>query len=365
MNRPEIAPLTGIRAFAALAVVAYNHRRFVSSLPGMPESFGASGYLGVDVFFVLSGLVLSLNYAGQIRSVGDYLGFVGNRIARLYPLHLFTLAAVLGAAHLAMRGGLTLHHPENYQVDHHLVLHLLMVHSWGFEDGLRYNLPSWSISTEFFAYLLFPAFWFVASRPRTPWAAALAALAASGATVGLLHNLGHTDLHVVTQHTLVRVSGSFLAGCLVYRALQLRSAPPGSPLGYSLVVAGVAALALSPWADPLVVFAAPALLYVLARGRGPGVALFAAAPVVWLGRISYSIYLTHLPIGSLLTRIFPPEARTGLSTLESAAIVALDAALVVAVAALCFYVVELPGRRWIRALFGARPSPQVPDAAAR
>jgi len=84
MDRSEIAPLTGLRAFAALAVVLYNHRMLIhSALPGLPDSVGSQGYLGVDVFFVLSGFVLALNYGGRIHSGRDYFEFVGYRVARL------------------------------------------------------------------------------------------------------------------------------------------------------------------------------------------------------------------------------------------------------------------------------------------
>jgi len=350
MTTAEIAPLTGLRAAAALWVLLY-HLGFVvnRTLPDAGYALGRDGYLGVDVFFVLSGFILSLNYADRIRSRRDYGVFLGHRLARLYPLHLFTLAAVLALAHGAMALGAPLNHPERYPLDRHLLANLLLVHAWGFEEILRYNLPSWSISAEFFAYLLFPAFAWLAGRTRRPVLLGLLAAAASLGTVGVLRGLlGHSDLHVVRDHALVRVSGEFLAGCLLYRLYAAHASRPPTPaVASTLLLGAVGATAFSPLADWLMPAAACVLVYVLARGTGPGVGLFAAAPVVWLGRISYSIYLVHLPVFSCLNRLDPLLAETGI--VPRALFLAGHVAVALGVATVCYYAVERPGRRRIRA----------------
>jgi len=350
MTRPEIAPLTGLRAAAALWVLLYHLRLAVSrTFPDAGYDLGRDGYLGVDVFFVLSGFILSLNYTDRIRSRSDYVAFLGYRLARLYPLHLFTLVALLGLAHGAMALGLHVNHPERYPLDRHLLANLLLLHAWGFEDILRYNLPSWSISAELFAYLLFPAFAWLAGRARRPWVLAILAGAASLGTVVILRTvLGHDDLHVVRDHALVRVSGEFLAGCLVYRVYASRAGqPPMSPAVGVLLLGAVVAVALSPVADWGMPAAACVLVYVLARGRGAAVSLFAAAPVVWLGRISYSIYLVHLPVFSGLNRLAPAVAELGGA--PRLLYIAGHVALALLVATLCYHAVERPGRRRIRA----------------
>ena len=348
MDRTEIAPLTGLRAFAALAVVLYNQRMLIhSALPGLPASVGTQGYLGVDVFFVLSGFVLALNYGGRIHSGRDYFEFVGYRVARLYPLHLFTLAAVLVMVHGAMSLGFTIHSPHRFAIDRHLLLHLLMIHSWGFEEGLRYNIPSWSISAEFFAYLLFPVFWAVTARFSRPRLAGLAAPIVVAASVLILGALGHDNLHIVTKHTLIRVSGAFLAGCLVFRARALGGPPPRWV--ETLLLVGVLGVAISPWTDPVMAVAACALIYALTGGQQSLLARpFSWAPVVWLGRISYSIYLVHLPVASVLNRLAPSLVGPEAPEWGGVALVALDVLLVIGVATACYYAVELPGRRVLR-----------------
>ena len=85
-NRPELRSLTGLRGVAALWVLWY-HACDAARTP----QFGFGGYLGVDIFFVLSGFVLAYNYAG-VRLT--YAGFLWKRLARIYPVNLVTLAAV-------------------------------------------------------------------------------------------------------------------------------------------------------------------------------------------------------------------------------------------------------------------------------
>jgi len=101
-GRREIDALTGLRAVAALGVVAHHQ------VPGMHGIVGERwlaildrGYLGVDVFFTLSGFVLAYNYGGRLGSAADYVRFVGLRLARIYPLHLVTLAGVLAMVGIA------------------------------------------------------------------------------------------------------------------------------------------------------------------------------------------------------------------------------------------------------------------------
>ena len=99
---PQILkPLTAMRFFAAMWVVAFH---FTPSLGGGMPALVAKGYLGVELFFVLSGFILSHVY---MESFGDrrfrYPDFLWARLARIYPVHLATLAGlglVVGAAAL-------------------------------------------------------------------------------------------------------------------------------------------------------------------------------------------------------------------------------------------------------------------------
>jgi len=256
--------------------------------------------------------------------------------------------------------GVTISTPQHYRIDYHLWLHLLLLHAWGPETGLRYNLPSWSISAEFFAYLMFPAFWALAARVRRPAAQAVAALATAAGTVLALRALGHETLHVYLDHALLRVSGEFLAGCLAYRLFAATGGAGRIAAGPTAVVLLVLlALALSPWADPGMAPAAALLVYVLAAGTGPGVAVLAAPAALFLGRISYAIYMTHLPVLSVLRRVLPSESLPELSGPVQAGVFALRLVVIVLVATLAWAAVERPARdalrRRLRSALGGSP----------
>jgi len=354
-SRREIVPLTSLRGLAAMAVVAHHLVPKLEGLfPGRTFDTFDRGYLGVDVFFVLSGFVIAYNYADRIRSRADYRAFLGYRLARIYPLHLATLVGVVLMVHGAQALGLHIWRPERYALDEHLLLHLTLTHAWGFEEGLRFNLPSWSISAEWFAYLLFPLFWAVARRAGRRGAGVGAACSVL-VSVLVLRSLGH-DLNMPGPHALVRIGGEFLAGCLLYRSFQLRSSASiaASTVVESSLLLGVVLLAVSPWADPGMALGAVLAVHLLATGRGPLVRAVAHPSLAWLGTISYSIYLTHLPLLSVLERALPATALWGTSAAVRVATAALHVVLVVLVGAVGYYAVEEPARRVLRRLVRRR-----------
>ncbi|RZJ95859.1 MAG: acyltransferase, partial [Brevundimonas sp.] len=225
----DLRSLTALRFMAAAWVAVY---AFWPDLSGAGASgqispgLAAKGYLGVELFFVLSGFILSHVYlaaAGEKRF--SYKGFLWARIARVYPLHLFTLTAVgvLGVA--ATAAGMAI--DANILSWSSLPANLLMVHAWGFAPTAGWNHPSWSISAEWFAYLTFPAFAFVAWRLRArPWAAVAAAVVFLGALYWIFPRLAGFALTEATiRWGALRIVPCFALGCalyLVYRARPLR-----------------------------------------------------------------------------------------------------------------------------------------------
>src|SRR5690348_79706 len=137
---PSLTPLRGI---AALYVVLFHLTR-AGADPSVPGFF-LRGYLGVDLFFILSGFVLAHVYAREFladrsgRAIG---AFLWTRVARLYPVHIFVLG-VLVIGHAA-RDMPTLTLLGNF---------LLILVPWPVEP---LNSMAWSLSAEWYAYLLFP-----------------------------------------------------------------------------------------------------------------------------------------------------------------------------------------------------------------
>lgn len=146
----EIKELTGLRGYAALWVF-FLHATYGWSGCSLVMDIARLGGLGVVVFFVLSGFILCYVYDTKFyMHVVNYKSFLFARIARVYPLHLFMLIVVLIQS---------FYYPNIMLPSDNIytfILNLFLIQSWGFTDLVSWNQPSWSISTEMFAYLLFP-----------------------------------------------------------------------------------------------------------------------------------------------------------------------------------------------------------------
>lgn len=366
--------LDGWRGTCAL-LVALHH--FHAQGHFFAVSFIRNSYLFVDFFFVLSGFVIAHSVGGRLdgAAVG---GFVRRRFARLWPLHAVVLAAfvaVEGAkAVLMATQGIAADNPPFSGPTSlpALASNLLLVHSLGLHDGATWNFPSWSISTEFAAYLVFAA---VATRAPGRLVPVAATIATASAV--MVAALSGEWLHTIADFGAFRCLFGFFTGVLVYRLHGAAGRPPAAiglveiPL-LAVVWAFVSAADKGPlsMAAPLVFGAA---VLVFAFERGPVSRLLAAAPFRRLGTWSYSIYMVHTLLLVVIGRaVNLAEAKTGLTLTmpaawngESFRVVVLggpwltDAAaaaylaVVVAVASLTWRMIEVPGQRL---LSGRRPA---------
>jgi len=362
--RADLPALTGIRGLAAWFVVLYHIR--IGAVPYLPEgaSFALSkGYLAVDLFFMLSGFVLWLNYSDRLRRDGlDAVPkFLARRVARIWPLHLFILAlTVIYAALVAATGELnTAHYPWA-----ELPLHVLLVHNWGFTSGLTWNDPSWSISGEAAAYLLFPLIVLGVDWKRLSPAWAIAALLLLAALLSAV--MGWNGAFIldrdIPRFGLLRAVTEFSMGTIVCALWQRWCSTPAASAGLAGALIGAALLLGFATAAPetLVVplFLAGLLLALALTADRPGNPL-AARPIYYLGEISYSTYLVHFLLYIVFKIAFvddpanvPPVLISFFLLLTFLASVAL------------YHGVERPAQRALNRLFDRRLSrPPVLSAA--
>ncbi len=372
----EIRTLTGLRIVAAVWVVVF-HFHF-TSLPGVADAVGVlgplvtSGALGVDLFFVLSGFVIAhthLAAMGPALHLRATARFVWARFCRMWPvyalvLHLFGLwllaRLVLGSdTVIAFQGVQPVLSVGQW------VQQLLMVQMWDdpYLDGASWVGSTWSISAEWLAYLLFPAaalvFFRLRNLPVGVLGAAAVALMVPIACAWVV--LGHP---YYPWSWAVRILCGFAAGVLVQ--LVVRRAPrteavrrTASATAAVLPVLMAAVLwggrFVGPGVGGVVIVAFPVLVGALALAdRGPA-ALLARPALVQGGRVSYALYLVHIPVFELfwLAQAYVPALRGGVvGHAAGAAVVVLTYPL----AAAAFRWVEEPARRRLRAL--------VPPAAA-
>jgi peptidoglycan/LPS O-acetylase OafA/YrhL len=350
MTRAELRPLTSLRGLAAWMVVLYHVR--VAAAPTLGPAvvaIAAKGYLAVDFFFMLSGFVLWLNYAGRLRGgrLRDWIDFIVRRLARIWPLH----AVMLGvAAALALLLALAGRDTSNYPLAE-LPLHLALMQNWGFTAALTWNDPAWSISCELAAYLLLPGFALLVDwrRVRTPLLC--------GVILGLallLHGLfvatGATTLgqHIL-QLGVPRCLIEFAIGTVLCELWRRWRGQFAVAVGAVATAAAFVPLGLPETLAIPLIFAA-LLLAAAVTAEAPGNPL-AATPLHYLGEISYATYLSHV----LLFRLFKLAFVSDAWNVGAGAITAFAATVLIASIVL-HHSVERPAQQWIlRHWRGRRP----------
>jgi peptidoglycan/LPS O-acetylase OafA/YrhL len=357
-------PLTGVRFFLALGVVLF-HFQLYWTLP--PESAGLlnRARLGVDVFFILSGFILTHVYL-QGDKAPDYGRFLAARFARIYPAHLFILLAMLGLVLVAPVFGIGLEPGRFNPAD--FVGTLLLVQAWFPRETLAlWNGPAWSLSAEWFAYLAFPAYAALALRLRAkPWV--LIALAtASFIALDAFYRVQFGQVLPRAEDSLgiLRIVPEFLYGVGLYYLGQ-RWMPSRRLSAISALVTSGALLGLMQLGvdDRIIVAASGPFILSLALLAKAGVHTVLSHPtILFAGEASFALYLVHIPILMVWRNAVqavsdvPGDYRMGVVELAS-----LLALTLVAAAAIHVFV-ERPGRGWLRRRTG--PQHIDPDEAKR
>jgi len=342
---PDLRALTTLRFLAALWVVLY------TAWPHLDVRFVpvavTKGYLGVETFFILSGFILShvyLEAAGEKRF--RYGGFLWARLARVYPLHLVTLFGMIGLGVVATAAGMSIDGSLTNWRD--LPAHLTLTHAWGLAGSSAFNHPSWSISAEWAAYLGFPAFAFVAWRLRD-WPV-LATVLAAGFALALYAAFEPLAGYSLTEATFrwgaLRIVPCFALGCALYLIHRRGGVPFAGPVALVSGVAVLVSASLGLW-DAITVLAAGGLILGLGSLENSRAGVLGSKPGVYLGEISYSIYMVCAPVLLLTTNV---AARlTGADDKRFNILVWLGLVAAIPVAAMVTYhLVERPARKALR-----------------
>lgn len=298
----KFAALESWRGIAAIMVVLVHYRVLaISHLNTLPLL--ANGYLFVDFFFVLSGFVITHAYGQKIEASFDIVPFAIRRFGRLWPLHAAILAlwiAVLVtqsvAGHLWIGDARPIFSAE--RTGPGLIGNLFLVQGLLPWRGSGWNEPSWTISVEFWIYLVF------AAANLLPWRREVVASVLGLLGFSVIVAAG-ARMDATSGFGFFRGLYGFFVGSLAYHAYR-RWAPP-TRLPAAWLEAAVFLLAvLVIWVSgqgPLA-FAAPpvfaAVIVVFAREAGPLSRLLRRRPFVAFGAWSYSVYLVHLLLLAIL-----------------------------------------------------------------
>ena len=338
MSRPDYIPsLDGLRGVAALLVVGA-HIGFI--FPITAPHLVSMGDEAVGLFFALSGFLMAHLYGSRPVTRENVLDFLVSRFARIYPVYL---AAVVLVAMLSSVQNLDFVQPIAGGAD--FVRHVILLGSSG---------VFWSIPPEIQFYLLFPVLWLCLAQPQRfsgmivgltvvvvvdglvelPGPGILLVSKLPYFLFGALAGMMHSYWSSWIPSTLTGISTLFLlAVFFTYRHIF----PGFSPEFWSLQSAVAAAV----------------IVGLVARQPPIAADVLAAAPVRFLGKISFSLYLFHVPIMFLARLTFDA------SVPEPALIVAT---LFVAVAGAWFIheTIEAPGRRLLVRLWQNNRTRMVP-----
>lgn len=377
--------LDGLRGVAALMVVLL-HTGLQSNIFYLPIIRHSD--LFVELFFVLSGFVITFTYGLKIDGRPALSDFFKRRIARLWPLHatMLLLFVSLDALRFAMNAAGVLRIDEEFfqaMTDParigDFIAQLGLVHALSNETPMFWNFPCWSISAEMMAYLSFGLVWaFLRGFLREAMAAILMVVAALVTTGVLEPGFGASF-----GHSIFRAICGFFVGYWIqriWRALPIRRLPAATAIEITMVVA---VIALVHGADHqgirlIAPFAFGVVVLVFALGGGAVSRVLQTPAFQALGTWSYGIYMTHIFVFALLgiatrsvQRVFGTplfsSSRSAVSDNPSLmdfgnpllmdGVTILILCLVIFVSRVAHRRIEMPGQRIVLEWLGSRKQP--------
>ncbi|MEI2643655.1 MAG: acyltransferase [Candidatus Nanopelagicales bacterium] len=377
-----IKQLTGVRFVAAAWVMLYHFQPSLAAagilVPVLHEVLRL-GSVGVDLFFALSGFILTHTYLtrlGPKLTWAGSLNFYWLRLARVYPVYfvMLNVAGLAALAEMVVKG----EPKRDWMTVPSYLKQVLMIQEWGPDPSRGWNFPAWSLSMEWLAYLFFPLLILVVWRLRDrlgPWA--LAGIAFLCLTPLLYIGLTRDDDPFLTQGwaSTIRIGTEFTAGAFTYLAVRKWQHSAGAKRSASalawvvpIVIVGIAVVmghidslqweGLPDEAPRGYVIIIPLLvlwLGSLALSNGAPSRFLSTHWLVLGGFISYSMYLIHLVWYGLWRAGMDVVGISGgpLYLLSTLALIASTVGL-----AWCAWrFIEEPAREWMRSKVGVRKVP--------
>lgn len=353
--------LDSLRGVAAMMVVAFHVQERGLSVG---STLIANGWLLVDLFFILSGFVISGAYGQKLSEGFSVVRFMLLRLGRLYPLHLAILAIYVAAelAVLALHA-LGLGVRAGFSADRSLtdlLLTALLLQGFVVPNPLVWSPPSWSISIEIWLYVVGALAYRTLGQHGMWFMSGLAAIAL------LVLATGFQDWFTPLSADLIRGIAGFGLGCAAWRGWDnlLRhhyhrlSKHAWTALEVAIVGIIIAFLSSqgAPGMLPVLDLLFVAGVLIFAADRGGLSRALSTWPFMWLGILAYSIYLGHMLVLSAgikllgFAGLIPPSGigavGAGVTVLAWAAILAGTVALAYVTWRWC----EAPSRAWSRRL---------------
>jgi peptidoglycan/LPS O-acetylase OafA/YrhL len=393
-----IGQLTGVRFVAAFWVLLYHFQGALATagllVPVLHEVLRV-GRLGVDLFFALSGFILTHTYLTKMGPRATWAGarhFWWLRLARIYPVH-FVMLNVAGIAAVAQQKlGSSVSGSKDWLTPVDYLRQVLLVHEWGPNPQRGWNYPAWSLSMEWLAYLLFPLLVLALFRFHERLSTRVIAVLWCAVLVPLLwYGIAYygDPYYISDWGSTIRILTEFTAGGLTYLFVlrQWNATPEGvrprverlsTTLSVAIPVVIVAmalllghigalqwsvsdlpdtpnAADLPPKYHLVLVPLLVAWIGALALTRRGPSRFLSTDRLVLGGFISFSLYMTHT-VWYGLWRAGMKAVHINGGVLYLIAFVGLVVGAIV-IAWLMWRFVEEPAREWMRKRSGERPKP--------
>jgi peptidoglycan/LPS O-acetylase OafA/YrhL len=297
-NPPEIAryaTLDGLRGAAALMVALFHFQI-------LKEVDPVRGYLAVDLFFGISGFVLSAAYVERFRKGLDPQSFFALRVSRFYPLY----ACGFGMGLVVIMAGLRLNSLGPQEIGSGVMLGALMSPNPASDTLFPLNPVAWSLLFELVINGVLACWlWKLSSRNLACMAAAALFVLMIVTQPPNLLNMGWGWQNVFGG--MARTVFSFILGMLIYRAVGHR--PPRPHVAAILIPLIVLLFAVEPVGDPaiwdlaFVILIFPLVLILATTTESPS---WARPAMRWLGTFSYGLYAIHWPLTFIIGSILKP-----------------------------------------------------------
>lgn len=381
-----LGPIDPIRGIAAVGVLLH-HIFSVWQFPGF-HAFDPNSGMALITFFLLSGFVISYVYGENIKDRNGAARFFTLRLGRIYSIHFVFVGVwiVYGAA-LFFTGHIEDDSSRFFgKMASDAFRHLTLTYGLNFHFELSLNYPAWTLATEFAAYILFVGIVITRVGRKLLTFISLGIVLACFLAVELLRI---DDLHLLTPYGLLCTFFGFFTGvvaCEVFKAVRPNLASIQRSVAVTLLhilligglvvymangVHGMNQFDMLIWGSMIIVLLA-------ATPDNPITRLFSIRPLVWLGHYSLSIYMVHAIVIDIFDRVITstgmlvnPEIRFGgmlvphSDGLTRLLLALACVAIVFALGALSFHLVEDPARRKSRDLakkwFPKAAAPKFPE----
>ena len=360
----KLIGLEALRFTAAFAVLVYHYNHFYYAGDRLSDfaikdqpfyflfaPFYWYGEWGVHLFWCISGFIFAWKYNGSIGAGAiSFRQFVVLRLSRLYPLHFVTLLAVvsLQASYVREHGTFFVFQPNDLK---HFLLNLGFASYWGFQDGMSFNGPSWSISAEVLVYVLFFATCRLTGR-RSRLAVPMA--------IGVFLLAAFAQQFLPPRAAVFLAANFFYLGVLACHLYRLMAAEPKWARAVFFQLAGLAAFVpailigfggLSIEAACLLMF--PAFILVFQLGI-PDTFPRLNRCLIFLGNLTYASYMLQFPMQLAMMQLLPLAGLNLIGIRTTPAFFLVYIVTVCALSRVVHLTLEIPAQTLLRRVFLTR-----------